>query len=140
MAQLFSLACMKPPKQYGVLNLLFWICIFHVPLIFNVTGHFFANLLSEPKYENNAVIGIMAIGLGMIGLTVWLYMPAIVLCIAIWERPPEIAMVAFCSCQAFIMALSLWLFRRAKARRLTKLQANNALQPTATAPSALTGP
>jgi hypothetical protein len=116
---------MNTPKQYGIWNLLFWILIFHIPLIFHVTGDFFGNLLSEPKYENQAIVGITAIGFGLLGLTVWLYIPAIGLCIGIMgERPPQIAMVAFCSCQAFITALSLWLFKRAKARDLMKLQAN----------------
>ena len=113
---------MNTPKHKGIWNLVFWIFIFHIPLILNVSDQFAGKLLSEPKYENNAIIGIIATGLAMLGLTTWLYIPAIILCIwVVGERPPEIAIIAFSSCQAFIMALSLWLFKRAKSRNLAKL-------------------
>ncbi|MGH7988915.1 MAG: hypothetical protein ACREDS_01785 [Limisphaerales bacterium] len=128
---------MKPPKQYGIFNLLFWIFIFHVPLIFSAVCVFFCNLTSEPKHENQVVIGVIALFFLFLSMTAWLYIPAIIVCIWIFGDPSVTAMGAFCSCQAFIMALSLWLFKRAKERHL---QANTALEPMPTAPPVLTKP
>jgi hypothetical protein len=115
------------PQQYGILNLLFWIFVFHIPLIFGGADKFFDWFLSQPQYENQVIqdlIGPLAAIFSILSLTSWIYAPAFILCVLIVGGQSEIAMAAFMSCQAFVMAVSFWLWKRTKARRVAQVNEN----------------
>jgi hypothetical protein len=112
---------MKTPKKTGILSLLFWICICHIPLAFAWVAEYFGDLQVQAAHDHNYLIEILGLIFVILSFTALIYTPAIILCnLILGPRPPEVGLDAFMSVQAFIMALSLWLFQKARARNSAK--------------------
>ena len=112
---------MNARKEIVIRDLLLWVFVCHVPLGLYAASECCGFLARKPSYQDSTMLDLIGFILFLMSETAVIYTPAVMLCLWMFgPKPSEIASFTFMSAQAFIMALVLWLFRRARLRRIAK--------------------